>query len=178
MIKNCTTTRVRKSVAQSVYFIAIVWTAVLQPAWSQTEKVESASALAPGASEPSAPVMISTAVLSGEAVFAYNSYVLTKESIQALDKLIKDLDDFVMVDSVKVIGHTDDRGSDKYNQQLSERRARYIAQFFSRRFPNIEVSSLGAGESSPIATNSTPEGRKRNRRVEIQVIARGANPNH
>lgn len=146
-------------------------------ALAQTELAQPEQSVEKSPSEPAATTMISTAVLSGEAVFAYNSYVLTQESILSLDKLISDLDDFVMVDSVKVIGHTDDRGSDKYNQQLSERRARFIAQFFSRRFPNLAVSSLGAGESSPIASNSTEEGRGRNRRVEIQVIARGVNPN-
>ncbi|MBX2885297.1 MAG: OmpA family protein [Granulosicoccus sp.] len=124
-------------------------------------------------SVPTSVPMISTAVLSGEAVFAYNSYVLSNESIQVLNKLIRDLDDFASVESIKVIGHTDDRGSDKYNLQLSEHRARYIAQFFARRFPSLKVSALGAGESSPIASNATAEGRERNRRVEIQVIAKG-----
>ncbi len=119
---------------------------------------------------------ISTAVLSGEAVFDYNTFHLSAAAVTALNKLINDLNGFVAVDSVKVIGHTDDVGSDKYNRQLSEKRARFIARFFARRFPDIEVSALGVGESSPIATNTTAEGRQRNRRVEIQVIARGVKP--
>jgi len=119
---------------------------------------------------------ITTAVLSGEAVFDYNTFVLSPSAVTVLNKLIDDLNGFLAVDSVKIIGHTDNVGSDKYNRQLSEKRARFIASFFAKRFPHLEVSAVGAGESLPIATNETAEGRHRNRRVEIQVIARGVKP--
>jgi len=119
---------------------------------------------------------VSTAVLSGEAVFDYNAFSLKPSAVTVLNKLIDDLNGFLAVDSVKIIGHTDNVGSDKYNRQLSEKRARFIASFFLKRFPHLEVSALGAGESLPIATNETAEGRQRNRRVEIQVIARGVKP--
>lgn len=157
-----------------IFFLVIVFTVQGQAAYAQSEDVEPTSQNNGAArGESAAPVLISTAVLSGEAVFEYNRYVLSAESIEVLNKLIRDLNDFALVESVKVIGHTDDRGSEKYNQQLSEKRARYIAQFFARKFPAIAVSAHGLGEMSPIASNATPEGRERNRRVEIQVVAKG-----
>ncbi|MBX2823291.1 MAG: OmpA family protein [Gammaproteobacteria bacterium] len=128
------------------------------------------------AGDGASPQLISTAVLSGAAIFEYNSYQLTPAAVGALNKLINDLDGFVAIDSVKVIGHTDDKGSEKYNRELSSKRARYIAHFFAKRFPHLNVISVGAGESSPVASNDTAAGRQRNRRVEIQVLARGVKP--
>jgi outer membrane protein OmpA-like peptidoglycan-associated protein len=73
---------------------------------------------------------------------------------------------------VLVVGHTDATGSDAYNQSLSERRAESARAFLLRR--GIEpdrVEALGRGESEPVATNETAEGRQLNRRVEIAIFA-------
>ena len=72
--------------------------------------------------------------------------------------------------SLTVVGHTDNVGSDDYNQKLSERRAHAVAQFLSgRRVDPIRLAVSGKGEMSPIASNSTESGRQANRRVEIYV---------
>lgn len=72
---------------------------------------------------------------------------------------------------ILVIGHSDASGSDTYNQQLSERRARTVAKLFEEvGVPSDQIYFQGAGESQPIATNDTPEGRSMNRRVEIVEI--------
>jgi outer membrane protein OmpA-like peptidoglycan-associated protein len=72
---------------------------------------------------------------------------------------------------ILVIGHTDASGSDAYNQQLSERRARTVAKLFEEiGVPVGQIYFQGAGESQPITTNDTPEGRSDNRRVEIIEI--------
>jgi outer membrane protein OmpA-like peptidoglycan-associated protein len=65
-------------------------------------------------------------------------------------------------------GHTDSVGSDEYNDALSERRARAVAtELESRGITADQIQTLGRGKAYPVATNSTPEGRQQNRRVEI-----------
>ena len=69
-----------------------------------------------------------------------------------------------------VVGHTDNVGSDSYNQKLSERRAAAVAQYFEgRRVNPVRLSVSGKGESSPVASNASEAGRQQNRRVEIYV---------
>jgi outer membrane protein OmpA-like peptidoglycan-associated protein len=69
---------------------------------------------------------------------------------------------------VTVEGHTDSVGSDDYNQQLSERRAQTVRDYFVQEGINQSaVEAHGYGKSEPIATNDTPEGRQQNRRVEL-----------
>ena len=73
--------------------------------------------------------------------------------------------------SVAVYGHTDDVGSAKYNQELSERRARAVRDYLVEAGVNSEiVSTLGYGQSSPRVEGTTNEARARNRRVEIAII--------
>ncbi len=69
---------------------------------------------------------------------------------------------------VAVEGHTDSVGSDDYNQQLSERRAQAVRDYFVQQGINsASVEAHGYGKTEPIATNDTPEGRQQNRRVEL-----------
>lgn len=72
---------------------------------------------------------------------------------------------------ILVIGHSDASGSDAFNQTLSESRARAVAKLFEEvGVPSTQIYFQGAGESQPIATNDTREGRSANRRVEIVEI--------
>ncbi|OON59237.1 hypothetical protein B0920_22830 [Massilia sp. KIM] len=67
-----------------------------------------------------------------------------------------------------LVGHTDDTGSSKLNAELSERRARAVADYLQRRgIPREQVFYQGAGEVYPVADNNTEDGRAKNRRVEI-----------
>jgi outer membrane protein OmpA-like peptidoglycan-associated protein len=69
---------------------------------------------------------------------------------------------------VLIEGHTDSRGSDEYNEVLSDRRARAVAVALeSRGIPADQVQTVGRGKGYPVASNDTPEGRQQNRRVEI-----------
>jgi outer membrane protein OmpA-like peptidoglycan-associated protein len=69
---------------------------------------------------------------------------------------------------VAVEGHTDSIGSDDYNQQLSERRAQAVRDYFVQQGINsASVEAHGYGKTEPIASNDTPEGRQQNRRVEL-----------
>ena len=72
---------------------------------------------------------------------------------------------------VDVLGHTDSTGSDAYNQSLSERRAESVANFLANSgVQRARLATKGYGESQPIASNSTEEGRAANRRVEIKIV--------
>jgi len=72
---------------------------------------------------------------------------------------------------VDVYGHTDSTGSDSYNQALSERRAVSVSNYLSANGVNpARLATRGFGESQPIATNATEEGRAANRRVEIRIV--------
>jgi len=74
---------------------------------------------------------------------------------------------------VEIQGHTDSKGSDQYNQKLSEKRAESVKNYFvAGGVAAGRISSRGYGESKPIATNETPEGRAKNRRIEIKVISK------
>jgi OOP family OmpA-OmpF porin len=69
---------------------------------------------------------------------------------------------------ISVEGHTDSLGTAAYNERLSEARARAVANtLVNSGIPRNRVDSRGFGEGRPIATNSSPEGRQRNRRVEV-----------
>jgi outer membrane protein OmpA-like peptidoglycan-associated protein len=69
---------------------------------------------------------------------------------------------------VSIEGHTDSVGSDEYNQDLSERRAQSVRDYFVRGgIPAGTVDARGFGKAEPVASNETPEGRQQNRRVEL-----------
>lgn len=72
--------------------------------------------------------------------------------------------------TVSVEGHTDSVGTDGYNQQLSENRARSVAQELgSQGVSRRQIKTRGFGEREPIASNNTDSGRERNRRVEVII---------
>lgn len=72
--------------------------------------------------------------------------------------------------SLVVVGHTDNVGSNDYNQKLSERRAHSVAQYLTgRRVDPIRLAISGKGETQPVASNNSEAGRQSNRRVEIYV---------
>jgi outer membrane protein OmpA-like peptidoglycan-associated protein len=86
--------------------------------------------------------------------------------LNAVDVILKKYDKTV----VEVAGHTDNTGSAEYNQKLSERRANAVAQYLEAQgLASNRVVTVGAGESKPVADNSTPEGRQANRRVELTL---------
>ncbi|WP_145960953.1 OmpA family protein [Sphingosinithalassobacter portus] len=72
---------------------------------------------------------------------------------------------------VDVYGHTDSVGSEAYNQALSERRASSVADYLSAHGVNsARIATRGFGETQPVASNETEEGRAANRRVEIKLV--------
>jgi OmpA-OmpF porin, OOP family len=94
----------------------------------------------------------------------------TAESVQILDEAVDTLKRYPNV-RVEVDGHTDSKGTDAYNQRLSERRAKGVYDYLTTH--GVDAGRLdgpkGFGESAPIDTNDTAEGRQRNRRTELKV---------
>ena len=108
--------------------------------------------------------------MPGNITFATNSADLNAQFFEVLGsvtKVVKEFDQTV----VEVAGHTDSTGSEDYNQQLSERRAQAVSEYFkSRKIVQARLITVGIGELRPVADNSTPEGRQLNRRVEITLV--------
>ena len=100
--------------------------------------------------------------------FAFDSDSLTAEDQARLEPIAQRLVNFPNSELV-VIGHTDSRGSEAYNQKLSEKRAKTVAVYLMKHF-NIDASRVkgeGRGELDPVASNDTAEGRAQNRRVDV-----------
>ncbi len=105
--------------------------------------------------------------LSSEVSFDYDSASLKPSFYPALDKIADVIRQHDQT-SVEIVGHTDSRGSEAYNQRLSEKRAEAVANYLIQRGVDpSRITTSGRGESEPRGTNSTEAGRQLNRRVEI-----------
>ncbi len=102
--------------------------------------------------------------------FTFGSFEIGEEEASYLNELataFKDNPDL----RIKLTGHTDDVGSEKFNLKLSIQRAEKIREFLSERGVNPDrVTVDGKGESEPLTSNSTEEGKARNRRVELVIL--------
>jgi len=96
--------------------------------------------------------------------FNFDSATLTAKGKSILDSSMSALK---ASSSLTIEGHTDSTGPDSYNQGLSERRANSVASYLKSKGVNASMTTVGKGESSPIASNDTRAGRAQNRRVEI-----------
>ncbi len=107
--------------------------------------------------------------MSSEVSFDYDSAAIKPAFRDTLDKLADLLRKYDRT-MVHVVGHTDSRGTDAYNQSLSERRARAVMDYLvSRGVPAERLRSEGRGEREPRDTNATEAGRQLNRRVEVYM---------
>lgn len=118
------------------------------------------------------PVVRENITLGAHALFDTNKADLRTAGTAELDDVVSKLKSFHSLTSIAVTGHTDSRGSDAYNQTLSENRADAVkAYLVSQGIDANVISTDGAGESSPTASNKTADGRQTNRRVEIMIKA-------
>jgi outer membrane protein OmpA-like peptidoglycan-associated protein len=102
--------------------------------------------------------------------FPVDSYALQPGVQGTLNEVARTLASYNQT-YIDVLGHTDSTGSDAYNQALSERRAQSVADYLaSGGVARARMGIRGYGESQPIASNETEEGRAQNRRVEIKVV--------
>jgi outer membrane protein OmpA-like peptidoglycan-associated protein len=102
--------------------------------------------------------------------FATDSATIEPQFRPTLDKVAEVLGRYNQT-YIDVYGHTDSTGSDAHNQALSERRAQSVASYLSSNgVVSARLATRGFGETQPIATNATEEGRAANRRVEIKIV--------
>jgi outer membrane protein OmpA-like peptidoglycan-associated protein len=131
-------------------------------------------------SEPYRKTISLNKVRKGELMRMYNvfydtdSWELLEASIPELEKLLE----FLRINSTVVVeigGHTDSDGTDEHNQVLSERRAGSVREYLIKRGIKPErIFAHGYGETSPMADNLTPAGKRLNRRTEITILSEGA----
>jgi OOP family OmpA-OmpF porin len=101
--------------------------------------------------------------------FEFNKARLRPDSKTVLDTVVEILKRYPDM-QVELAGHTDNVGSDEYNQKLSEKRAEAVRQYLvDAGIPSGNMTSAGYGEKEPIETNDTEEGRELNRRVELRI---------
>jgi outer membrane protein OmpA-like peptidoglycan-associated protein len=94
---------------------------------------------------------------------------LTRHAKHRLNKMAKYLRELPGLESIHVIGFADSRGTERYNDALSERRAHSVARYLRSRGVSVSMDVGGMGEDFPIASNATTAGRRYNRRVEITL---------
>ena len=106
--------------------------------------------------------------ISNQNLFEFDSDKITEDNHAGLDVVAEFLKATPNV-TVKIEGHTDNIGSQEYNQNLSERRAKSVANYLINKGVEKErLSTEGFGFSRPIASNKTAEGRAQNRRTEMK----------
>jgi len=103
--------------------------------------------------------------------FDFDKYDLKEESFPELDRVADFLNENPGV-IIEISGHTDNIGSDEYNLVLSENRAKSVRDYLiSKGIQEYRVTYKGYGESVPVDTNETDEGRQNNRRVEFKILS-------
>jgi outer membrane protein OmpA-like peptidoglycan-associated protein len=113
--------------------------------------------------------------LSGSVLFPSGGDQLSPIARQSLDRVASVLTEQPAEGPISIEGYTDSRGAEGFNQQLSQKRADAVRGYLVGRGLRAErVQAIGRGESSPIDSNDTSEGRASNRRVEIVIPGSGA----
>lgn len=108
---------------------------------------------------------------SSNVLFGFDRAEVTADARPTLDKLVDVLNKYPDTD-IELQGHTDDTGAEKYNQDLSERRARAVDNYLEQKgIPARRIKIKGFGETIPKYDNTTESGRAQNRRVEFLITA-------
>lgn len=109
--------------------------------------------------------------LSSSILFGFDSSELSAEARSNLDKMVSVFQTYPDT-NIEIQGHTDSKGSENYNQKLSERRASAVTNYImGKGIPSSRLTIVGYGENAPKYTNDTEEGRAKNRRVEFMITA-------
>lgn len=129
-----------------------------------------AQAPAPVAPPPVAAPVSEKVVYDADTFFDFDKTDIKPDGRTMLDELVRQVQQLEL-EVIIAVGHTDSIGSETYNQGLSERRANAVKTYLVNRGidPN-RIYTEGKGESQPVASNATREGRAQNRRVELEVV--------
>ena len=108
--------------------------------------------------------------------FAFNKAKILSKSFEMLNEVGAAMKDKPEI-RVRIEGHTDSKGSDRYNKKLSEQRAKSVRMYLIKQGVDpTHMVSIGYGEERPIADNDTEEGREMNRRVEFYILGNESTP--
>lgn len=104
-------------------------------------------------------------------LFDFDSDALRTNAKRDLSEFATSMNEFEE-SNILIVGHTDSVGAESYNQRLSEQRAESAGEYLQEQgIRSDRLTITGKGESEPVATNETAEGRQLNRRVEIAIFA-------
>lgn len=118
------------------------------------------------------PIEIGESFRLNNIFFDYDKSDLRPESFPELNRLIKLLNQYPNI-KIEISGHTDSQGSEQYNLKLSDNRAKSVVQhLISHNISSTRLSFKGYGESIPLKSNETEEGRQFNRRVEVKIVGK------
>ncbi len=112
-------------------------------------------------------------ILTDEKVkFGFDTSDLSPEAMAAIDEFAAKIKQDNKNVYVEIQGHTDNVGSEKYNEELGLLRAESVRRYLNQKqsFPLHRINVISYGESSPVADNKTREGRSQNRRVALVVL--------
>ena len=116
------------------------------------------------------PIEVGEIVRLNNVFFDFDKWDLRPVSYIELDRVVRLLKENPAIE-IEMGAHTDSRGTDEYNFILSDRRARSVMEYIiSQGISRDRITSHGYGESRPVATNETDEGRQLNRRVEFKIM--------
>ena len=116
------------------------------------------------------PVEIGQVVRLNNVFFDFDKWDLRPESYVELDRVVKLLKENPAIE-IEMSAHTDSKGSDEYNFTLSDNRAKSVKDYILYKgIAESRIISKGYGETQPVATNETDEGRQLNRRVEFKIL--------
>jgi outer membrane protein OmpA-like peptidoglycan-associated protein len=123
--------------------------------------------------DPSEKVTITNdrLVIADKVHFESAKATIRQESFSILDEVAQVLNNNAQIKLLRIEGHTDDRGSESYNQKLSQRRAESVRTYLINKDVDPDrLIALGYGEAQPIADNETKQGRSDNRRVAFTIL--------
>lgn len=145
------------------------------PQWTPEKDAVECGAIAKA---PPPQVVTKTISLETDAFFDFDKATLKPTGMTKLDQLVEDMRQAENVNAINIIGHTDSIGTEAYNQRLSERRAATVRNYLVEKGVNPGIiTASGLGESQPVTPNTlpngrdNPEGRAKNRRVDVTIDA-------
>jgi outer membrane protein OmpA-like peptidoglycan-associated protein len=135
---------------------------------SEAASIQRESQVAAQAEQKSLDVL--TVTFKSDFLFSVNSSTLLPGAYDELERVAQVLNQYPQT-TMRISGHTDSKGSEEYNQNLSERRAQSVKNALTGMGVDpARMTVIGYGKSKPIASNATEAGRQQNRRVEIRIV--------
>ena len=136
---------------------------VAKPAPAKPAPAKPAAKAAPAVTQ-------SKITLQADTLYDFDKATLKPEGKATLDKIARDLSK-IKLEVIIAVGNTDSVGSDAYNMALGQRRAQSVKAYLtSKGVDGSRIYTESKGESNPVASNATAEGRAKNRRTDIEVV--------